>query len=304
MTKKALQAVALILACGWGTEAPAAGPWAFKLTPQVVYGAYSGSPTRDRMASVGLYLDGQHTNRGGFVLGVNHGEYMFKPGNPDVRQNEFFASGRLSFSPPGAPGRLTARIDFQRLDNDDPTRATDGVNVVAPQLSFLSTDKTWYLDLGYARSDYADSTIVPGSLRVHQWTPTIGFALNQGFDWVQLRAYVIDSSNPARSQNKDSTGALEAKWFHYFTRRGIIPERIQLGALVGNRIYAVDGDAAVVYNLADLQKGALSLNAQWALGQNTSVMLGGSYERYSAVSGNNAASYGGAFAFATLSHRW
>ncbi len=304
MKKYALQAMVSILACGWGAEALAAGPWTFKLTPQVVYGAYTGSPTRDRMAGVGLFLDGQHSHRGGFVLGFNHGEYLFKPGNPDIRQNEVFTSGRFSFSPAGLPGKLTARIDYQYLDNDDPTRATDGVHVVAPQLSFLSADKTWYLDLGYARSDYADSTLLAGGLTVHQWTPTVGFGLNQGFDWVQLRAYVIDSSNPARSQNKDATGALEVKWFHYFTRGGWTPERIQLGALAGNRIYAVDGDAAVVYNLADLQKGSVSLNVQWGLGKSTSLMIGGSYERFGAVAGSAEASYGGVFAFAALIHRW
>ena len=151
--------------------------------------------------------------------------------------------------------------------------------------------------MGYAYSTYANN------LKVHQWTPTLGFALNNAADWVQLRGYLIQPNHAARAQNKNSTTALDAKWMHWFAPATImVPEKVIIGGLIGERIYAVDHDATTVYNLSDVQRGSVSLGVQWATVEHTSLMLMLGNERYlNNLTGNR---YNNRFAHLNISTRW
>ena len=53
-----------------------------------------------------------------------------------------------------------------------------------------------------------------------------------------------------------------------------------LNVLVGERIYAVDSDTYSLYNIADLQKGSLAVNAEWRFGQRSSLLAEAGYENY------------------------
>jgi hypothetical protein len=174
------------------------------------------------------------------------------------------------------------------------------VSAIAPRLSYLGFDKKYYLDLGYARSRYGDSNIGNGSLTVQQWTPTLGLGLDS--DWLQLRAYDIRFSNALRAQGKSATDALEAKWIHYFQMsRGLMPEQVQLGVLLGKRIYALDSDSASLYNLADMQQGGASIGAQWKLAAQTRLLFQGGHDRYQDVS---KVSYTGNYLYLGLAQQW
>ena len=222
-----------------------------------------------------------------------------------MRQNGGYLSGRLNFTPDLLPGRLTVRADVHIADNDDITNETDKVRVFAPQVSFLSFDKTKYLDLGYAHSSYGDSNIGNGSLSVSQWTPTVGFGFNQGADWLQVRLYAVRISNERRSLNDSSTEAVEAKWTHYFLApTGLIPEHVQLGALVGKRIYAVDGDTAALYNLADMQRGGVLAGAQWKIASNFHLLLNGGYDRYETQVTGVSNKYNGEYIYTGVIAKW
>lgn len=280
---------------------PVAEPdaWTLTFTPQYSYGSYNNSPMRDSVSSATLYVAAQYLEAGGVALSVSSTEVKMLAGASALKQTSGYVSGYVNFTPDMLPGQLALRGDVLRADNNDASNETSGVTVFAPQVSFLNFAKTYYLDLGYAASRYGDSSIGNGSLAVMQWTPTFGFALNDGYDWLQLRGYDIRFSNAQRAQNNSATDAAEMKWTHYFSPAGWMPEQVQLGALFGQRIYAVD--SGNVYNLADMQQGGVSLAANWGLGAGAHLLLQSGQERYAASGGN---AYTGTYVYLALSERW
>ena len=255
------------LATALAAPAWAAGEWTTTVGAQAVYGSYSGSVLRDKITGYGAVVSSDYLERGGFTLGLNRTDVKMKPGNADIGQNALFASGKLNFTPDSVAGRLTGRMDIHAIDNDDASGDTDGVKAYAPQISYLSHDKSRYFDLGYARSNYRND------LTVDQWTPTAGFALNDGADWVQLRGWFIDPSNSARAQGKGSTSALEAKLTHWFgSNKPLGLDNVRLSALAGERVYAVDPDAGAVANLSDIQRGGVGVGGEWKFGKSGSVL--------------------------------
>lgn len=261
-TLTAATLVAVLAVPAW-----AAGEWTTTAGAQAVYGSYSGSAQRDTITGYGAVVSSDYLERGGFTLGMNRTEINMNPGVEDIDQNALFASGKLNFTPDGVAGRLTGRLDVHVIDNDDASDDTDGVKAYAPQVSFLSYDKRRYFDLGYAYSKYRND------LNVNQWTPTVGFALNDGADWVQLRGWFIDPSNTVRAQGKKTTSALEAKLTHWFgTDKPLGLDNVRVSARVGERIYAVDQDAGAVANLSDIQRGGVSLGGEWKFGKSMSVL--------------------------------
>jgi hypothetical protein len=253
----------------------AKGNWNYRLDLQGDGGIYGNSRFRDNIASAGVFIRADHT-RGGVTLGYNRTLINFKLGIGDIDQEDWFVSGRLHYKSALLKGVLSTRLDFYRVDNNDPGNFSDDVNVIAPQVSWLNQNQTLYLDLGYARSIYQHD------LKVNQYTPTVGFAFNNKYEWIQLRGYFIQFSNSLRSQGKSETIAIEAKWTHYFGQDrplGLL-ESIKIGVLAGERVFAVDGDAADVFNLSNTQKGSVSLTTQWAITDNQKLLLGVSLSRY------------------------
>ncbi len=288
-------AVVIALALTTGA-AIAAGEWSATLGGQAAYGSYAGADQRDSWTSAGAILSADYMEKGGYTLGVTRTDVKGRNGVADIGQNALFASGRLNFTPDKLPGRLTARLDLHGIGNDDITGDSDNVRVVAPQLSYLSFDKRNYVDLGYARSSYNNN------LTVNQWTPTVGFGFNQGGDWLQLRGWFIDPSNTARAQGKNSTAALETKWTHWLAPNMLGIDNIKANLLLGERVYAVDGDAGSVSNLSDIQRGGASLGAEWKLGRTSKLLLQLGQDRYR--NATLADDYKSNYGYVWLSTQW
>lgn len=272
------------------------GDWQVKADTQALYGTYSSSIKRKSVSSTGLIVSADYLEKGGFSLGGNYTKLKFNGGSI-INQQAVYGNVRYNVYLDALPGPLTLRLDGHAINNNDTTGNTDNVTVVAPQISFLNYDKTFYIDLGYARSSYKND------LHVQQWTPTLGFGFNEGTDWVQVRGYFINPSNALRAQNKSKTSAVDMKWTHWLnpeTSLGL--EKVQISGLVGERIYAVDGDAAAVYNLADVQRGSVSLALQWRLSQAFHLMLAAGNERYLDNTIND--SYNNRFAYIDLTTQW
>jgi hypothetical protein len=249
--------------------------WNYRLDIQGEGGSYRGSLFRDYIAGGSVFVHANH-KRGGVTLGFTRTRINFKAGIGDIDQEEWFASGRLHRKTSMLKGKFTTRLDFYRINNNDPGNYTDDVIIIAPQLSWMNQNKSFYLDIGYARSIYRRD------LDVDQLTPTIGFAFNGGHDWIQLRSYLIKSSNSLRSQGKAETIAVDAKWTHYFGQDKPLGslEYIRVGILAGERVFAVDGDAIDVFNLSNTQKGTVTLTTKWALSEKQKLLLGVGLSRY------------------------
>jgi len=285
------------LICAQHTSLAAESAWSTKTDVQAIYGSYGSALSRKSITSGGLILSANYLEQGGFAFGGSYTKLAFKNVTSDINQQSYYGSMHYNVYLDAIPGPLTLRLDGHGINNNDTSGNTDNVRVVAPQLSFLNYDKTFYTDLGYAYSVYQNN------LKVHQLTPTIGFGFNALSDWVHLRGYFIKPSNALRAQGKNSTAALEAKWTHWFAPGSWHRlENIQLSGLMGERIYAVDHDAATVYNLADIQRGSISLALQWRLTETLSLMLMGGNENYL----NNTASdsYSNRYGYLNLSTQW
>ncbi len=272
------------------------GDWSVKADVQALYGNYSSSLQRSSLSSGGLILSADYLEKGGFSVAANYTRLAFKAGN-NINQQGYYANARYNLHFDALPGPVTFMLNGHLINNNDITGNTDNVNVVAPQVSFINYAKTFYIDFGYAHSTYKNN------LNVNQFTPTIGVGFNDGADWLQVRGFFIKPSNRLRAQNKSSTTAVDVKWSHWFAPGSWHHlEKMQLGGLFGERIYAVDNDAAAVYNLADIQRGSLSLALQWRLAESLSLMLMGGNERY--LNNTIGNSYNNRFAYIDISKSW
>lgn len=271
--------------------------WDVKLDIEGSYGHYSHSVLREDIWSSGLFLSVDYLNRMGFSVGYNRKKVTYKLGIPTLTQHAYFASVRRTFSSDRLSGQLTFRVDSHLIRNNDPSNSSDGGEIVAPQISYFSFDKSFYADLGYTYSNYADD------LALQQFSPTLGLGFKENRDWLQVRGYFIFSSDTQRTQGKQSTSAAEIKWTHFFSANAFLSiDKSQLTLLAGERTYAVDADTGAVYNLPDAQKGSVSLGGFWNLDKVWSVLLVGGFEEYNHSILNNR--YNSRSVYMDISRKW
>jgi hypothetical protein len=277
--------------------AHAGDSWKVNTALQGTYLGYSNSQYRNSLYEAGAVVSADYLDEGGVTLGYTHSGLTYKSNIPRLEQNAYFLSGRKHFYFDSVPGKITLRADGYIIDNNDPTNDTDNVRTFATQASFISHDKQYYTDFGYARSSYRNN------LRVDQYTPTVGIALFDSAGWLQLRGYFIETSNPDRAQGLSSTQAAEIKYTHWLTPDGYLkPSNLQIGGMVGRRFYTVDLDAGSVANLADVQTGGITAGAEWKLGDHAKALLLGGNNFYKNRTAGD--SYSGAFGYLNVSTTW
>jgi hypothetical protein len=277
--------------------------WYTQADIQTLHSNYSDSLVRDALDNLGFFIRSDYLERGGFTLGYNRTALKFTDDTADVEQDGWFASARAQVTPDWAKGQITFRLDGYVISNDGSTSEVTDADVIAPQVSFLNYDRSFYMDLGYAKSSYGDSPLSAETLEVEQWTPTLGFGFNEQRSWVQLRAYLIEPSNASRAQDVEDTAALQLSYRHWTrARRFLGVDNFRFSALIGERVYAVDPDAAAVYNLTDLQSGGASIGSEWVPSERTRVLLLLGVERYEDRSLGDE--YDSPFAYLNFTYRW
>ncbi|MEJ2179874.1 MAG: hypothetical protein P8Y28_05400 [Gammaproteobacteria bacterium] len=261
------------------------GDWQMKGTLQSYFQTYDGSLARQGTYNAGAYLNADYLDSGSLDFGYNYTFVDFE-NNVELTENLFYLSGRYHLYLDALPGKLTLRLDGYLGDNTmeystntggggmggggtTATKITETTDITAyqPQLAFINHSKTFYADIGYAYSEY-DGT---AKTEVDQFTPTIGFGWNESYDWLQLRGYLvkIDESVPVHAD--DQFDSLEVKYTHWFADSESI-DYLQITGLFGERLLAVDPDAAVIYSTADKQTGSLSGSMQWKLSKATRML--------------------------------
>lgn len=279
--------------------------WTVTITPEVVTGTYPGSPIRKSLNTTGAVLDLQYLERFGFAVGDTHLNLHYKENIPGLTQDAAYFSVRDMLTPDALPGTLTLRLDTYRITGNDPANESDGATVYSPVISFLDYDEAYYFDFGYAYSKYGRSSIGNGDLSLSQITPTLGFAFNEKQDWLQCRLYGIHSSNPVRSQNVSHTFGSEITLTHYITPDYFfIPNQVQFSAFVGERIYAVDNAALLVYNLGDIQKNSVFVQAEWYISDHADFVLNGGNFHFNTLFNNTNYSYRLNYIYAGINFRF
>jgi hypothetical protein len=299
--------------------------WYWKASGQMLLKSYNDSTELNDLSGFGVGLSGDYLERGNFTAAYNFNHSNYKNAGSDVPQeideSILFLSGRVNYHPDSLPGRLTLRLDgYYGIDEMQFLTTTSGspmgggsskktvsledkILVMNPIVSFLNYAKSFYADLGVAFSSYRSDVSGTDDIDIVQWTPTIGLGFNRAYDWLQLRAYLIDLSSSNRVAAKESTSALEAKWTHWFLANAPLNlHSARLTVISGERIYAVDSDAYSLANVPDLQTGAISVGAEWKLSEPTSLLLQGGYETYESLLLNDR--YRSAYMFLYLTKNW
>jgi hypothetical protein len=285
----------LIFLCLWISHAQAGEIWNWNIGVQSTLLNYSGSQLRDGVNELGVLFSGDYLEQGGFTLGLTNTVVNFKQSLPSINQDALFLSGREHYYSDVITGKITLRVDGHLLENNDTTGNTNGVRALAVQTSYLANDKQYYFDLGVADSHYSNN------LNIAQFTPTVG--ISSGYGWLQLRGYYIRPSNPALAQDLNSTNALEVKYTHWLDADGtLVPNNLQIGALSGKRIYAVDMDADAISNVADVQTGGLTLGAEWKFAESSKLLLLAGQNRYDELNAVN--SYQANFLYLNFNSSW
>lgn len=292
--------------------------WTLNALPQFTFVTYNGSEKRDNVMSYGVDLAAQYLERGGIQVGVAKAVLTLKTAagaSPNtLNQTNVFLSGHRQFTPDGWGGELRIQTDLLAAFNDDSSNETNDVTVISPKISFLNFEKTTYFDLGLASSRYGVSKTDNSSLSVLQTTPTLGFALNKGRDWMQFRLFdirfstdsIASASTNNRAQNLSHTDALDFKWIRFLVPDTGMPSQIQLGALVGKRLYAVDGSN--LSNFSDIQQGGVSLALLWQLDKSNQLNVQSGLDQYNAGKSSTNPSkdvlYSGAYLYLSLQNQW
>jgi hypothetical protein len=281
----------------------AASQWFVRSDIQGVWTRFTDAAERDTLGSLGVFVHADYLERAGFTFGYSGADLSFMDSSQDIAQDNLYASGRWHLNPDWASGRVTLRMDAHAISNDDRSSGVDEVDVIAGQVSYLNFAKTLYLDVGLTQSRYGGQGMNAPGLDVDQVTPTLGFGFNEQYDWLQLRAYLIDLSSREQAQNQDSTTAVELKWTHWFQNRALLGlDNVRVSALAGERLFAVDPDTAAVYNLADLQTGGVAIGGEWALSERSRILVVAGAERYE----NQVRSdfYDASFIALNIAHDW
>jgi hypothetical protein len=277
------------------SHAHADNSWDTRNTFQGYLQSYSGADERKSTVNAGVYISADYLDFANVSVGYNYTFVDFE-GSGELAEHLFYLSGRHSFFLDILPGKLTTRFDVYlgqdtlsyRIGSAPSHRGhrilpsigsssveeNGDITVYQPQVTFINYARTFYADIGYARSEYDNET----TIKVDQVTPTVGFGWNDSYDWLQLRGYFISVDNADTAYDDDQFGSLEATYTHWFTNKGGPQmEFIRLSALTGERVLAVDPDAAAVYSTADKQTGAITASVQWKLSQSSNVLALASY---------------------------
>ncbi len=291
----------LLLSC-MSQTALAGEQWYVSTSISAMPGTYSGSEQRSDLLSTNLILNADYLDKFSFALAYNNFKINFKDtgaGAFKVNQNAIAARLQYHAYSSALSGKLTAQLVAHSISNDDATTLSDDVSVIAPKIAYTNMAKDLYLDFEYVNSSYPNN----GNLKIQQYTPSIGFALNNKADWLQFKAFLINSSDKALSQNEDSLSSLSINWTHWFAPGAILGiDSFFTSVLAGQRIYAVDNDSFSVYNLADVQQGSLVMGLNWKSGENTDISFIAGNENYENKTISN--DYKQQYIYISLTQHW
>ncbi len=283
-------------------NAYAGDDWYVTATASAMPGQYSGSVERDNIFSGSLILNADYLDSFSFAVAYNNTKINFKDvgqGPFAINQNSFAGRLQYHFYMDSLGGRITTQLIAHTISNNDATKQTDEVTVVAPKIAYMNYAKDLYMDVEYVQSDYPNNS----NLKMQQFTPSIGFGFNQNSDWFRLKAYLIKSSDKALSQGEESLTSVDIKWSHWLAPDAVLGlNSFFIDVLAGKRIFAVDNDAFTVYNLADVQQGSVLLGFGWQPVEDFDVTLIAGVEKYENKIINNT--YNQQYLYVSLTKSW
>lgn len=240
-------------------------------------GNYTDSLTMNSQKGTGIRLTGAFKEQWGLTAGLQTTRINMAPITQTSTQNQdnWLISAHIHAPSTTWPGRWTFQVDTHRIHNDAQVGDSDGVRVIAPQVSWLSYAHPLKLDLSYARSTYK------GSANTNQISSGIGLGFNQNQNWIQARFITISNLNPVHSLGQTATHGTDFKLTQFLgTHAGWTPTSITLGLERGKKFHAVDMVTQTVYNLPMLNEGGENITASWKVNSRTELNIQASRNRY------------------------
>jgi len=278
--------------------------WQSKITPHLYWQKYNDSDTHNSTVNIGVYLDSEYLDSDELTIGFYSTNTSLK-NDAELSENIFHLSGQHNIFLDLMPGKLTLRLDTYfgqsvleynianppgsmgggGMGNSGKTtgggsatiKETADISSFQPELSYSNFAKTFYADIGYAYSKYNGTS----TTEVKQFTPTIAFGWNDSYDWLQLRAYLINIDDTTAAYDKNKFESLEVKYTHWIKESKLNNiEYLRLSTLIGDRMLAVDSDARIIYSSADMQTGSIEASIQWKISKTNKILTLLNYSRY------------------------
>ena len=242
----------------------------FNTAVNAMSGDYNGSLVMKKQHGVGIRLNAEQPNVGGFSVGLQSTHIDMQPLVPKATQdqNNWLLSGYAYAPSTSLSGRFKWQLDVHRVLNDASQGNSDGVTAVVPQLSWVSFDRPLTFDLSYAQSRY------PNTRTIHQLSPSVGFGFNNNQNWFQIRGYLIQNLEPSLSLGMSSSHATDFRLTQLFQSPSPwVPQSVTLGLERGKKIYFVDAVTQTVHNLPMRNDGGESVAAVWRFSQSSQVKV-------------------------------
>ena len=244
--------------------------WQVNTAVNAMTGDYNGALVMKKQHGLGVRLNAERPNEGGFSVGLQSTHIDMQPVVPKATQdqNNWLLSGYAYAPSPSLSGRFKWQLDVHRVLNDALQGNSDGVTAVVPQLSWVSFDRPLTFDLSYAQSRY------PNTRTIHQLSPSVGFGFNNNQNWFQIRGYLIQNLEPSLSMGMSSSHATDFRLTQLFQSPSPwVPQSVTLGLERGKKIYFVDAVTQTVHNLPMRNDGGESIAGVWKVGQKTHLKL-------------------------------
>ena len=302
------------------TLANATGSIDITSTANGSFNSYLKSDTLHGQFEISLFIDATVQSNTGGGFGYIYQNQGLSNQN-DIVNNILYLNVWHSWFPESLPGKLSLSLhSYQGSDRSGQTTSgntppqsnssnlrvssfIDSLDIYNPVLSFMNYRKTFYIDVPFSHSTYSSSDSTIDKLKVKQWSPAIGTAFNNQYDWIQLRAYSIDLSNDSRTPGIDHTNAYSLSWSHWFDKQpGTSLNQLTISVLNGKRLYAVDHESRKIYNLTDMQTASLTIGAVWNKNTDSDWYMYFGYEQYKDVSTSER--YNSVYVYTGLLTRW
>lgn len=272
--------------------------WYTSATLNAAAGSYSDAALRDNMFSGGVWLNADYIDDYSFALAystyrVNVKDITGGAGTgsglstiENVTQDSLAGRYQYHAYSDALAGKLTAQIVAYAITNNASVGTavdsfTGKATIISPRLAYINYKNNLYMDMEYVWSNYGDNA----DLTINQLAPSIGFGFNENRignrDWLFLKVYLIQSSDAKRSLGEDALTAVNLTWQHQFGPGSLTDiRRFSIDALGGKRVYAVENERFMVYNLEAVQTGSVVFGMGWSPGQDFDVDFIAGSERY------------------------
>lgn len=252
--------------------------WELGTITTATTGRYARADAIDSQMGIGLRLNAENDQKWGVAIGVldTNIDMSNSSGLPKQNQKNWLFSMHNNKPSSYYPGHWVLQLDTHWIESSD--KVSDGVQAIAPKLAWFSHSYPIKFEISHAASRYRDTPTV------QQNSISLGVGLNNQRNWLEIQRthiYGLSRSNALGLDKTKATDLLFTQKIHN-TPNEFVPNTLTLGRQFGQRIYNVDMNSQLVYNLPMLNKGGVSVSTSWLFDSKNEIRFHISHTNYEA----------------------